>query len=336
MKRETFNALQVEQTPEGEFERKIVVRNIEDLPKGEVLVRVNYSSLNYKDALSASGNRGVTRRYPHTPGIDAAGVVEQSAVAQFQPGDRVIVSCYDLGMNTPGGFGEYIRVPAAWVLPCPAQLSLKESMIIGTAGFTAALSIERLLSAGVTPERGRVLVTGATGGVGSLAVALLARQGFTVTAVSGKPEQHEFLLSLGADRVISREKAIDTKNRAMLKAEWAGVVDTVGGPILETALKRVKYGGAVSCCGNVASPNLELTVYPFILRGVSLLGVDAAECDMEVRRRLWAKLAGAWKLENLEELAVIVTLPELEKYIEDMLKGLNKQRVVLQHDAGGQ
>lgn len=332
MKTETFKAFQVERTSEAEYVRKIVTRNIEDLPEGEVLVRVNYSSLNYKDALSASGNRGVTRRYPHTPGIDAAGVVAHSAVAQFQPGDRVVVSCYDLGMNTPGGFGEYIRVPAAWVLPCPEKLSLKEAMIIGTAGFTAALSVEHLLNAGVTPERGRVLVTGATGGVGSLAVALLARLGFTVTAVSGKSELHEFLFSLGADRVIPREKAIDTKNRAMLKAQWAGVVDTVGGPILATALKSVKYGGAVTCCGNVASPDLELTVYPFILRGISLLGVDAAECDMEVRRRLWNKLAGPWRLANLEELAVIVTLPELEGYIENMLKGRSRRRVVLQHD----
>ncbi len=333
METRTFDALQVEETPDNKFIRKIVTRITADLPAGEVLVRVHYSSLNHKDALSAIGNRGVTRRYPHTPGIDAAGVVAESTHAGFQPGSEVIVHCYDLGMNTPGGFGEYIRVPAAWVLPCPQGMTTKESMIYGTAGFTAALSVERLLNYGVKPEQGRVLVSGATGGVGSVAVALLARQGFSVTAGSGKADQHDYLKNLGADHIISREDAVDTKNRALMKEQWAGVVDTVGGPILATALKSTKYGGAVTCCGNVASPNLELTVYPFILRGVALLGIDAAECSMEIRKQVWEKLAGPWKIDTLEGLARIITLAELDHNIELMLQGRLKGRVVLRHGA---
>lgn len=332
MEAKQFKALLVEETVDKQYTRRIVSRSIDDLPLNEILVRVHYSSLNYKDALSAIGNRGVTRRYPHTPGIDAAGVVEDSSNPDFSSGDQVIVSCYDLGMNTPGGFGQYIRVPAQWVLPMPSGLTLKESMIYGTAGFTAALSVERLLSYGIRPLQGRALVTGATGGVGSVAVALMNREGFSVTAVSGKPEQHNFLKDLGAERVISREQATDTKGRALLKGQWAGVVDTVGGPILATAIKSTRYGGAVTCCGNVASPDLPLNVYPFILRGVALLGIDAAECGMEIRKQVWHKLAGPWKLEELGALARVITLEELDGSIEEMLKGRMKGRVVLKHE----
>jgi acrylyl-CoA reductase (NADPH) len=332
MEARTFRALVVEETGDKKYIRGITTKTTAELPAGEVLVRVHYSSLNYKDALSATGNRGVTRRYPHTPGIDAAGVVMESGLSELPPGTQVIVSCYDLGMNTPGGFGEYIRVPAAWVLPCPSGLTLKESMVFGTAGFTAALSVERLRNHGLHPDQGRVLVTGATGGVGSVAVALLARQGFSITAVSGKADQHDFLYSLGAEKIISRQAATDTKNRALLKEQWAGVVDTVGGPILATAIKGTKYGGAVTCCGNVAAPDLELTVYPFILRGVALLGIDAAKCDMALRRLVWEKLAGPWKLEMLADLAETISLAELDRYIDEMLQGRIKGRVVLYHE----
>jgi len=332
METRTFRALVVEENGDNKYLRRITTRTTAALPAGEVLVRVHYSSLNYKDALSASGNRGVTRRYPHTPGIDAAGVVVESLQSELQPGTPVIVSCYDLGMNTPGGFGGYIRVPAAWVLPCPEKLTLKESMIYGTAGFTAALSVERLLNQGLHPDLGRVLVTGATGGVGSMAVALLARQGYSITAVSGKADQHDFLYSLGAERIISRQAAIDAKNRALLKEQWAGVVDTVGGPILATAIKSTKYGGAVTCCGNVADPNLELTVYPFILRGVALLGIDAAKCDMALRRLIWAKLAGPWKLDQLAGLAETISLTELDHAIDEMLQGRIRGRIVVRHE----
>lgn len=262
----TFKAMVVEEVAEKNFSRSIKERNIDELPEGEVLIRVSYSSLNYKDALSATGNRGVTRNFPHTPGIDASGTVEQSSVEDFKPGDEVIVTSYDLGMNTSGGFGQYIRVPAAWVVPLPAGLSLKESMMFGTAGFTAGMSILALTHC-VKPEAGEILVTGATGGVGSLAVAMLAKLGYQVAAVTGKQDAESFLKEMGASRVVMRDDAVDTSGRPMLKGLWAGVVDTVGGDVLATAVKSTDLQGVVTCCGNVMSPNLPLTVFPFILRG---------------------------------------------------------------------
>jgi acrylyl-CoA reductase (NADPH) len=280
----SFQALVVRETADGEFTRQIEERALADLPDGEVLVCVHYSSLNYKDALSASGHKDVTRSYPHTPGIDAAGVVEESVAAEFRPGDPVIVTSYDLGMNTPGGWGQYIRVPAAWVVPLPQDLTLRESMIYGTAGFTAALSVHRLEAHGLAPDAGEVLVTGATGGVGSLAVAILARAGYQVVAASGKADAGPFLRDLGAAEVVDREAVRDDSGRPLLRGRWAGAVDTVGGEYLATALKSTQYGGAVACCGLVASADLPTTVYPFILRGVSLLGVDSQACPMDTRR----------------------------------------------------
>jgi len=324
-----FKALVAEQNAEGVFIRRIQKKQIEDLPAGEVLVRVLYSSLNYKDALSASGNRGVTRNYPHTPGIDAAGVVEESTDNSFRPGDEVIVSCYDLGMNTPGGFGQYIRVPAKWVMLLPDNLGLKESMIYGTAGFTAANSVFRLVEYGVRPDNGKILVTGATGGVGSISVAILSKIGYQVAAVTGKMDQQQFLLALGATEIVPREKALDSSGRMMLKAKWAGVIDTVGGDILATAIKSTKYGGAVTCCGNVASPDLALNVYPFILRGVSLIGIDSASCPMDFRVPIWEKMAGEWKPPSFESLAIEISLEELDRYIETMLQGKQHGRVVV-------
>jgi len=324
-----FPAMVVSETAPGIFRRELVSKSLDDLPKGDVLVRVKYSSLNYKDALSASGNRGVTRRYPHTPGIDAAGEVTESASPRFSPGEEVIVSCYDLGMNTAGGFAGFIRVPAEWVMKLPAGLTLRESMIYGTAGFTAAQCVYRLQHHPVLPEHGKILVTGATGGVGSMAVAMLARTGYTVAAVTGKPEQEEFLRELGAQEIVSREKATDSSARMLLKAKWAGAVDTVGGPILATAIKSIRYGGAVTCCGNVASPDLPLNVYPFILRGISLIGIDSAECAMATRSAVWEKIAGPFRLPDLERLATEISLQELDRYIELILQGRVKGRIVL-------
>jgi acrylyl-CoA reductase (NADPH) len=329
MDQKTFKALIVEETEDGAFTRRIGTRSIHDLPDGEVLVRVLYSSLNYKDALSATGHRGVTRIYPHTPGIDAAGIVEAASGGQFRPGDRVIVTSYDLGMNTSGGYGQYIRVPATWVVPLPENLSLRESMIYGTAGFTAALSIHRLQEQGVTPEQGEVLVTGATGGVGSLAVGILAKEDYQVVAATGKPEEAQFLLDLGAQKIVNRDEVRDTTGRPLLKERWAGAVDTVGGEYLTTILKSSQQGGAVTCCGLVASADLLTTVYPFILRGVSLLGIDSQNCPMATRQRIWEKLSGAWKLERLEHLASECTLEELEPEIEPILEGKRKGRMVV-------
>lgn len=325
---QTFWALVVREEGGG-YVRRLEERRIGDLPPGEVLVRVCYSSLNYKDGLSATGNRGVTRRYPHTPGIDAAGVVAASVDPRFLPGDEVIVSCYDLGMNTPGGFGQYIRVPAGWVMRLPAGLSLRASMVYGTGGFTAANSVERLLAHGVRPEQGKVLVTGASGGVGCFSVAILAREGFKVTAVSGKESARELLTALGASEIIGRAQAVDTSGRLILKGRWAGVVDTVGGEILATALKSTRYGGAVTCCGNVAGPEFSANVFPFILRGIALLGIDSAECPMARRQLLWAKLAGEWQVAGLEAITTEIGLAELDGAIARILKGQVQGRVVV-------
>lgn len=329
----TFKAMVVRETAAKTYERQITEQTIDQLPAGEVLVRVHYSSLNYKDALSASGNRGVTRRYPHTPGIDAAGIVAESASAAFAPGDAVIVSCYDLGMNTPGGFGQYIRVPAKWVMNLPAGLSLRESMIYGTAGFTAAQCVYRLTRHPVRPEEGKILVTGATGGVGSMAVAILASLGYRVVAATGKAEEEGFLRELGAAEILLRDQAIDTSERMLLKGKWAGVVDTVGGPILATAIKSTRYGGAVTCCGNAASPDLPLNVYPFILRGVTLIGIDSAECPMEVRIPIWQKLAKEWRLPDLEKMAAEISFAELDRRIDSILQGKQRGRILLNLDA---
>lgn len=324
----TFRALVVREENENQFTRAVEERSTADLPQGSLLIRVQYSSLNYKDALSASGNKGVTRHYPHTPGIDAAGVVEESDTPQFAPGDAVIVTGRDLGMNTDGGFGQYIRVPADWAVSLPQGLTLRESMIYGTAGFTAALSVLRLLRYGLSPEQGEVLVTGASGGVGSTAVALLAKLGFTVAAASGKPSAQEFLRKLGAAQVLSREEAADS-SRALLKPRWAGAVDTVGGEYLSAALKATRYGGGVTTCGNVASGELHSTVYPFILRGVALLGIDSVECPLPVRQQIWQHLAGDWKLADLEGLSRQVGLDALDVEIERILQGQQTGRVLV-------
>ncbi len=327
-----FEALVVRETEDGRMVREIETRQLEDLPDGDVLVRVLYSSLNYKDVLSAIGNRGVTKRYPHTPGIDAAGIVEQSRVEAFKPGDQVIVTSYDLGMNTPGGFGQYIRVPADWVVRCPAGMSLRTSMIYGTAGFTAALSVHRLENAGLEPAKGPVLVSGATGGVGSIAVSILAKAGYKVTAVNGVVDGRDYLLELGAGSVISIEEATDTSGKPLLPARWAAAVDTLGGPILATTIRSVKPWGVVTCCGNVASPELPLTVYPFILRGVSVLGIDSQSCPMEVRKKVWKRIAGEWMIDNLDRLVTEVTLDQVDEAIERVLNRQNRGRTLIRLD----
>ncbi|MBN1661223.1 MAG: YhdH/YhfP family quinone oxidoreductase [Anaerolineae bacterium] len=314
---------------EGEFVGRVEERAVEDLPGGDVLVRVHYSSLNYKDALSATGHRGVTRRYPHTPGIDAAGVVEESTADEFQPGDEVIVTSYDLGMNTPGGWGQYIRIPGVWVVPLPAGLSLRESMIYGTAGFTAGLAVLRLERAGLAPDQGEVLVTGASGGVGSMAVGILARAGYRAIAATGKAGAEGYLRVLGAVEVVARETLLDETNRPLLKTRWAGAVDAVGGEYLASVLKAIHYGGFVASCGLVASPDLPTSVYPFILRGVSLIGIDSQNWPMDDRREVWRRLAEDWKIEGLDRLATGVNLDELNPEIERILAGQQQGRVVV-------
>lgn len=325
---QTFKAMVVSETVEKNFVREITQKALSELPGGELIVEVKYSSLNYKDALSASGNKAVTRKYPHTPGIDAAGVVVDSTTKAFGAGDEVIVMGSDLGMNTSGGFGQYISVPSGWAVKLPQGLSLRDSMGYGTAGLTAALCILRLMAGGLNKDSGEVLVTGATGGVGSIAVAILGKLGFNVVAATGKADEKEFLTQLGAKAIISREEANDTSGRPLQKGRWAGVVDTVGGNILATALKTAKYGGLVAACGNAMSADLNVNVFPFILRGVSLLGVDSVEIPMRARQMAWNKLAGEWSV-DLARILTEVSLDAVSPEIDKILKGGVRGRVVV-------
>jgi acrylyl-CoA reductase (NADPH) len=324
-----FKALVVREADEKTFTRSIEQKKMDDLPEGEVLVQVSYSSLNYKDALSATGNKGVTRKYPHTPGIDAVGIVAHSANDEFKPGDKVIVTSYDLGMNTSGGFGQYIRVPADWVVPQPESLTDREAMIYGTAGFTAALSVWHLIEGGVGPNDGDILVSGATGGVGGVAVSILSKLGFTVTAINGIVDRTDYLKEIGAKNIISIDDAIDTSGRPMLKGRWTGSIDTVGGEILTTTIKSANDFATITSCGNVASHDLPINVFPFILRGVKLIGINSQNCPMPLRKKVWGKIAGEWKLDRLETLTTEAPLESLSDKIDLMMQRKHVGRTII-------
>ena len=310
------------------FTRNVKTRTVSDLPDNDLLVKVKYSSLNYKDALSATGNKGVTRNFPHTPGIDAVGTVVNSKTQQFSENEEVIVTSYDLGMNTSGGFGQYIKVPSEWAVKLPDGMTMKESMIIGTAGLTAGMSVLKLTEL-IKPEDGSIVVSGATGGVGSLSVAILAKLGYFVVAVSGKAEANDFLIGLGASEIISRKDIDQEESRPILKGRFAGGIDTVGGTILENIIKSTQAMGVVTCCGNVASPKLKLTVFPFILKGISLVGIDSQNYPMSYREIVWKKLAKEWKLDNLTKLYNEVSLSELNDKIDLILAGKLKGRTIV-------
>jgi putative YhdH/YhfP family quinone oxidoreductase len=325
----SFLAWRVEER-DGQYVGGEQTLSVDDLPAGDVLIRVTHSSLNYKDALSASGNKGVTRSFPHTPGIDAAGEVVESAAANVAEGSQVIVTGYDLGMNTDGGFGEYIRVPATWVVPMPAGWDAKTAMIYGTAGLTAGLSVQKLLTMGATPDQGPVAVTGATGSVGSVAVELLSLLGFQVTAISGKSDRSENLHKLGAADIIGREVLAEQK-RPMLKPVFANAVDTVGGAPLAELLKQIIPGGSVSCCGLVAGAQLQTTVLPFILRGINLLGIDSVEIPLVHKSAVWQKFSNEWACPETEQSARIVGRDQLDTSLKAFLKGESAGKIVLSH-----
>lgn len=314
-----FKAFRVEKDESG-FSRSVVERDESELPEGELLIDVKYSSLNFKDGLSATGNPGVTRNFPHTPGIDAAGVVLESSHSDFAPGDEVIAIGFDLGMGTSGGFAQRVRIPAGWAVRRPEGLSLHASMIIGTAGFTAAECVQKLEQAGMTPDSGPVLVTGATGGVGSVAVKLLAQLGYEVTAVTGKADKADWLKSLGAAAVISREEAAAGADKPLLAETWGGVVDTVGGDILFNGVKSLRYGCSLAACGLVAAPTFGASVLPFILRHVNLLGIDSVQLPVEQKAEIWKRLATDW-LMDLSELEEVLTLDTLSDGIDRILAG---------------
>lgn len=314
---------------DGEYIGNEETCRVADLPDNEVLIRVSHSSLNYKDALSASGNKGVTRNFPHTPGIDAAGEVVESAGSPAV-GSQVIVTGYDLGMNTPGGFGEYIRVPAAWCVAMPQGWDARKAMVYGTAGLTAGLCVGKLLRMGAAPEQGPVVVTGASGAVGTVAVEILAGLGFAVTAVSGKADQARTLEQLGAREVVGRD-ALETSAKPMLKPAYANAVDTVGGGPLAELLKQIQPGGSVACCGLVAGPKVETTVMPFILRGVNLLGVDSVEIPLPEKQAVWQKLASEWACPKTEAAARDIGRGELDAALKAFLKGESSGKIVLDH-----
>ncbi|AZQ62553.1 acryloyl-CoA reductase [Flammeovirga pectinis] len=324
----TFRAFVTEKVGEKEYSSSIQNKNITDLPEGDVLVKVAYSSLNYKDALSALGKPGVTKNYPHTPGIDAAGVVVSSNTSDFKEGDEVIVTSYDLGMNTWGGFSEYIQVPSGWVIPKPAGISLKESMKMGTAGLTAAMSVYKLVDK-VAPADGNILVTGATGGVGSIAIAILNKLGYSVITVTGKADKVAYLKSIGAVEVLSREEFLEGNQRPLLKPKFAGVIDTVGGEFLATAIKSTNPLGVVTCCGNASSFDLPINVFPFILRGVSLIGIDSQNFPRAERIVVWENIAKDWLPNTLDEITEEVDLDGLKAKIDTIIKGQLSGRILV-------
>lgn len=324
-----FDALVVNKQEE-QFSVEIQKLTLSDLPEGEVLIRVHYSGVNYKDSLASIPNGNIVNTYPFVPGIDLAGVIVTSEDPRFQEGDEVIATSYEIGVSHFGGYSEYARIPAQLVVPLPNGLTLKEAMIIGTAGFTAALSVQRLEENHVSPEKGKVLVTGATGGVGSIAVAILSKLGYQVEASTGKEFEHEYLKKLGATTIVPREEVYDGKIRALGKQKWAAAVDPVGGEPLASLLSQIQYGGSVAVSGLTAGTKLPTTVFPFILRGVNLLGIDSVYCPMETRLKTWNRLATDFKLANVEELIQQeVTLKQLPEVLPTLLKGQARGRILV-------
>lgn len=327
---EMFACYLVEKDASGHTQAAVVRRTAQCLPPGDVLIEVAWSSLNFKDALSAQGHPGVTRKFPHVPGIDLAGTVIESRVEHIRVGEEVLVTGYGLGMDHWGGFAGLARVPAEWIVRLPAGLNLRQAMLFGTAGFTAGLCVAALLHGGLTPQRGEVLVTGASGGVGSISVGILAKLGFRVVAATGKPAAEELLVGkLGAARIISRSEADDASNKPLLAPRWAGAIDTVGGSMLASVLRSMQRDGCVAACGLVGGMDLNLTVYPFILRGVTLAGIDSVECSHERRLQIWPKLASEWKPANLEAAAQEITLDHLSAKIDDILAGRVVGRILV-------
>lgn len=326
---EALRCYLVRKTGNDKVEAGIEQRPLRELPAGDVLIRVRYSSLNYKDALAATGHPGVVRKFPHVPGIDSAGEVVESGSPAFKAGDAVIMTGHELGAERWGGWAEYVRVPAEWVVPVPNGLTIEESMILGTAGFTAAQCVYALQHHDVRPGSGEVLVTGATGGVGSIAVMILAKLGYRVAAVTGKADRNDWLRGLGAARIVSRDAAVDATARPLLSATYAGGVDTVGGPTLGTLLRSLQHRGCVAACGLVGGADLPVTVYPFILRGVTLAGIDSAWCPAERRREMWRLLAGDWKPSGLAHLATFIGLDQLGDAVQEILGGQVAGRVVV-------
>lgn len=329
----SFPCFMIRRDSAGAITRGVERITVADLPAGEVLIHVACSSLNFKDCLASQAHPGVVSKLPHVPGIDCAGQVAESVSPEFKTGDPVLVTGYDLGAGAWGGFSEYVRVPAAWVVPMPAGWTAVDAMTYGTAGFTAGQCVEAIRAHGVAPESGEVVVTGASGAVGSVAVALLAKLGYEVVAVTGKPEQRDLLSGLGAKRFLTRDDVNDTSGQPMLKSRWAAAVDTVGGNTLATLLASLNYRGCVAACGLVGGDKIPTTVYPFLLRGATLYGIDSAKCPREPREQIWRFLSTEWRLDNLAPLRSEVTLSDLPAAIDRMLAGKSVGRVLVRPSA---
>jgi acrylyl-CoA reductase (NADPH) len=327
---EKFRALVVDKKESGDTSVTVKELSMDQLPEGDVTIRAAYSSVNYKDGLASIPNGNIVRTYPFVPGIDVAGVVVSSTDERFREGDNVLVTGFELGVSHYGGFSEYVRVPAKWVVPLPDGLTLKEAMAYGTAGFTAALSVQRLEEHGVTPDKGEVLVTGATGGVGSLAAAMLAKKGYDVVASTGKESEHGYLRELGVKEIIRREEITPEEMKPLGKPRFAGAVDPVGGKALAYILSTTKYGGSVAVSGLTGGTSVPTTVYPFILRGVNLLGIDSVYCPMDVRLPLWKRMADDLKPDFLDDtIAHEITLDELPQTLGQILKGQMRGRAIV-------
>ncbi|HKB13872.1 MAG TPA: oxidoreductase [Vicinamibacterales bacterium] len=313
---------------DGRVQGRVVETTLDELSEGDVVIRAAYSSVNYKDALAATGAGKIIRRFPLIPGIDVAGTVVSTADARFHDGDGVLVTGYDFGVAHDGGYSSFVRVPADWVVPVPDGLSLFHAMAIGTAGLTAALSVAAMELNGLAPSRGPVIVTGATGGVGSLAVQILAGRGYAVTALTGKDSEHEFVRGLGASDVLSR-RTILMGTRPLEKSLWAGAVDAVGGDTLAWLTRTMMYNGVIASSGLAGGTDLHTTVLPFILRGVKLLGIDSVMCPMETRRSVWQRLANDLKPAGLREVAREITLDDLPEAFATLLSGAARGRFVV-------
>jgi acrylyl-CoA reductase (NADPH) len=329
----TYQALVVDQEEDSVI-AEIRDRRIDELPEGELLVRVLYSGVNYKDALACTKGGNVVRRYPFTPGIDLAGVVVRSRSDAFREGDEVFATGYELGVTHEGGYGGYASIPATWALHVPQGLTLMETMMLGTAGLTAAMSVSALQENGIRPGSGPILVTGASGGVGSLSVGMLAKLGYGVTASTGKPDMHERLLRLGASEVIDRASALgdSVAARPLQKQVWAGAVDSVGGSTLAAILSQLRYGGTVAASGLTGGTALAATVLPFILRGVRLIGIDSVYAAADIRRRLWDRMASSYRIDGLADICSVIPLSGIPEAVRAAMRGESRGRVVVRHE----
>ncbi|MES1981717.1 MAG: oxidoreductase [Pseudomonadota bacterium] len=317
----------------GKTVSRFVDMELAELDPGDVVIRTVYSSVNYKDALAATGAGKVVRRFPCVGGVDMAGVVETSQDARFVPGDQVIVTGYDMGVTHDGGYAEFVRVPADWIVPLPEGLSLFEAMVAGTAGFTAALAIYRLQQNDLTPAAGKVLVTGATGGVGSLAIQMLAQLGFHVVGLTGKVDQQDYLRALGATEVLLRSQVRTDSTRALEQAQWAAALDAIGGPTLSWLTRSMQQNGVIASYGNTGGEQLHTTVYPFILRGVRLIGIDSAKTAMPLRQVIWQRLAKDLRIGKFDNLIETIEFDQVPGVFADMLEGKSRGRTVVKISA---